>query len=84
MPEEKFDVDSYHAFRFILVKQYQNEPKFHSMVDHFHCMVQGGEATFDGLFGALFLAKEMFVRSRETAIHELKRVTIIGPHQEGD
>lgn len=70
MSKEKSDVDSYHAFRFILVKQYQEEPKFHSMVDHFCCAVQSGEVTFEGLFGAISLAKELFVQNQEARIHD--------------
>jgi len=58
-------IHSYHALRDRLVEQYQHSPEFHALVDSFHQHVQSGHATFDGLFGALLLAKELFVQDHE-------------------
>ena len=58
-------IHSYHALRDRLVEQYQHSPEFHALVDSFHHHVQSGRATFDGLFGALLLAKELFVQEHE-------------------
>ena len=68
--EDEFDIESYQILRSRLVQQYEQSPKFHAMVDHFHSAVQTGTATFDGLFGALLLAKECFVQNGEMRIRE--------------
>ncbi len=68
--KEEFDIESYQTLISRLVEQYKQSPEFHTLVDQFHSAVQTGAATFDGLFGALFLAKECFVENRETQIRD--------------
>lgn len=65
-----FDINSYHAFKARLVELYEHSPEFHSFVDMFHNSVQSGQATFDGLFGALLLAKDIFIREQELRIRD--------------
>lgn len=65
-----FDINSYHAFKARLTEFYEHSPEFHSFVDYFHDSVRCGQATFDGLFGALFLAKDIFIREQELRIRD--------------
>lgn len=58
-------IHSYHELKDRLIEQYQHSPEFHALVDSFHQHVRSGRATFDGLFGALLLAKELFVQEHE-------------------
>lgn len=69
-----FDINSYHAFKSRLVQLYEHSPEFHSFVDLFHSSVQSGQATFDGLFGALFLAKDIFIREQELKIRDGQKI----------
>jgi len=58
-------VRSYHELKARLVEQYQHSPEFHTFVNSFYHYVQSGQATFDGLFGALLVAKDLFVQEHE-------------------
>ena len=65
-------MDTFHGFKDRLLEQYLHDPKFHAIVDRFHCSVRNGDITFDALFGALFLAKEIFIGDSESRIfHDL-------------
>jgi len=61
-------MDAVQLFKERLIEQYQNSPIFHTIVDKFHCSVQNGDMTFDALFGAVFLAKEIFIANQEDRI----------------
>ncbi len=63
-------MDTFQRFKDRLLEHYQKDPKFHTVVDSFHNSVRTGGITFDALFGAVFLAKEIFIANQEDQIYD--------------
>jgi len=63
-------MDTFQRFKDRLIEQYLHDPKFHAIVDNLHCSIQNGDITSEALFGAIFLAKEMFIQNHEDRIRD--------------
>jgi len=61
-------MDTFQRLKDRLLEQYQKNPKFHAIVQRFHASMQDGSITSEALFDALFLAKEIFIREKESRI----------------